>query len=114
MNTSNTAQQTAATIMQQLGGNKFIAMTGSKNFVYGTDNNGNDFLRMQLIRNQSKSKFLTVTLLPSDTYCMEFVKIDKELNHHYCGKFDNVYCSDLQNLFTMVTGLYTSLGTCNA
>ena len=35
--------QVAQTILQQLGGNKFVVMTGSKNFIAGEN-----FLRMNL------------------------------------------------------------------
>lgn len=33
-NTVSRGKEVAAIILQQLGGNKFIAMTGTKNFVY--------------------------------------------------------------------------------
>lgn len=114
MNTSNTAQQVSTTILNQLGGRKFLAMTGSKNLAYGTNENGNDMLSMHLTRNQSKAKYLTITLMPSDTYCVEFTKADRAFNLITVQKFDNVYAEDLQDIFTAVTGLYTSLGTCAA
>ena len=39
MKTSETAREISATILQQLGGRHFLVMTGSKNLVYGTDDN---------------------------------------------------------------------------
>jgi hypothetical protein len=109
MNTSNTGAQVAKTIISQLGGNKFIAMTGSKNFAYGTNDSGNDYISMHLTRNAAKAKFLIVTLTPSDTYNMEFIKIDKELNRTVVAQKEGVYCDMLQDIFTNITGLYTSL-----
>ena len=49
-------------ILEQLGGNKFIAMTGAKNFV----SDGNT-LRMTLPKNRSKANRLYVTLDATDT-----------------------------------------------
>ena len=109
MTTSTTAKQVSATILAQLGGNKFIVMTGSKNFVYGTNNSGNDYITMQLTTNKAKAKFLQITLLPSDTYHMEFIKIDRELNRKVVANHEGVYCDMLQDIFTQTTGLYTRL-----
>lgn len=47
----------AEQILLQLGGRKFVAMTGSKNF--RADGNT---LRMQLVKNQSGANFLHITL----------------------------------------------------
>ena len=108
MNTSNTAKQTAAIIMQQLGGNRFIAMTGSKNFVYGTKYNNNDYLQIELTRNKIQAKFLRIELNANDTYTMEFIKLRK-FEVSTVAKHEDVYCDMLQDIFTSETGLYTSL-----
>ena len=103
------------TILDQLGGNKFIAMTGSKHF---TDC-GNT-LKMTLAGNASKANRLDVTLNASDTYDMAFyrytpVKVCRKTfevkNEQFIevAKFDGIYCDQLQSLFTEVTGLYTRL-----
>ena len=109
MQTSNTAKQVSATILSQLGGGKFIAMTGSKNFVYGTKDNGNDFLQMHLTRNKMGAKFLTIELNANDTYTMEFRKINRNLDVVATVKHEEVYCDMLCFLFTKTTGLFTSL-----
>ena len=57
----------AQTILDQLGGNKFIAMTGSKNFLGGEKS-----LSMKLAKNQSGATHLRIELEPTDTYKMEF------------------------------------------
>lgn len=60
----------ANAILEQLGGNKFIAMTGAKNFV----SDGNT-LRMTLPKNRSKANRLYVTLDATDTYTMYFFQV---------------------------------------
>ncbi len=122
--TSSTAQQVCNTIMQQLGGNKFLAMTGSKPLHYGTNDSGNDFITLKLTRNEVGAKWLRISLLPSDTYKMEFIKEKKTLDKSYLPmkiydkapvtvvEKEGVYCDMLQSIFTSVTGLYTSLGSC--
>ena len=52
-------------ILEQLGGNKFLAMTGAKNLLA----DGNT-LRMTLPKNRSKANRLYITLDPDDTYTM--------------------------------------------
>ncbi len=98
MTTSN--KQIASTILSQLGGNKFIAMTGSKNFVAIESG-----LTMKLTRNKISATWLRIKLTPMDDYTMEFIgrtgKVKKS--------FEGVYCDMLQDIFTDVTGLYTSL-----
>lgn len=96
--------ETAQTILNQLGGNKFIAMTGSKNFI--SLGNG---LRMNLTKNKVKAKWLKIILNSNDTYTMDFFTADKDLNIITKAKFENVYCDMLQSIFTQTTGLYTKL-----
>lgn len=107
------------TILSQLGGNKFIVMTGSKNFVA----DGNT-LRMTLAKNGSKANRLHITLESDDTYTMHFFKYTAggwRVNHktgtvtekkekiEEVKTFRGVYFDQLQELFTEVTKLYTRL-----
>jgi hypothetical protein len=96
--------QVAQTILQQLGGKRFTLMTGSKNYV--ADKNS---LRMNLSRNRSGAKWLKITLNSMDTYDMEFFTAKKDFTIVTKAKFNNVYCDQLQQIFTQITGLYTSL-----
>ena len=50
----------AATILQQLGGHKFVVMTGSSHFV--SDKNT---LRMKLAKNKSKAKIPSAKKKPT-------------------------------------------------
>jgi hypothetical protein len=95
----------AKTILQQLGGNKFIAMTGSKQFV--AMENG---LKMKLARNGSRANYLYIELNSMDLYNMSFYKLNnKTLNLELVAKHENVYNDMLSDIFTEVTKLYTSL-----
>lgn len=105
-------------ILNQLGGKRFIVMTGSKNFVANKNS-----LSMKLTNNKIKAKWLTITLDPSDTYVMEFKAEKKTLNKELSKvgvKFydtdivtlktiEGVYNDMLQEIFTEVTGLYCKL-----
>lgn len=95
----------AENILNQLGGNKFIAMTGSKNFI-----DGGNYLSMKLVPNKSKSKYLMITLDSNDTYTMEFFKVNsKTLQKTTISSITGVYNDQLQKIFTETTGLYTKL-----
>lgn len=71
----------AKTILQQIGGKRFAAMTGSKDFI--DMGNGLRFYRKTF----SKKTFECKT---------------KDIATH-----DGIYCDMLEEMFTMVTGLYT-------
>lgn len=105
----------AMTILEQLGGNKFIAMTGARNLVFSKDS-----LTMSIPKNMSKANRLKISLNWDDTYTMRFYKYTApRLNHKamtYTNekteevvKYDGVYFDQLQELFTQVTGMYTRL-----
>lgn len=108
-------KEVAITILNQMGGNKFVVMTGSKDFV----NLGNG-LRMTLSRNFSKANRLDVTLNGDDTYTMRFYRYSpchlNKKTFEWVGdktvevrKFEHIYFDQLQELFTEVTHMYTKL-----
>jgi len=103
-------QEVAKTILSQLGGNRFIVMTGSKNFTSSPDS-----LSMKLTRNTINATHLVITLEANDTYTMEFLacRLSKTtgISRKSLKRIEDVYAEDLQPLFTEVTGLYTSMGT---
>jgi len=102
----------AQTILDQLGGSKFIAMTGSKHFT----SDGNT-LNMRLAGNRSGANHLKITLNGLDTYDMEKVKIDtanKAVNYTpdkltVVKTLNGVYFDQLQEIFTGVTDMETHL-----
>ena len=106
--TTSTTQQVAQTILSQLGGNRFIAMTGCSNF--GSTPNS---LSFKLPRGSAKNKatHCTITLDASDTYTVEFVKCNMRaaVYRQVVAETSMVYAESLTEMFTAATGLYTSL-----
>lgn len=93
----------AATILAQLGNNKFIAMTGAKNLM-----GLGDGLSFQIGRNSSKANRVKIKLAADDTYTVSFARYAK-LDVKQLEQFDGIYCDQLREVFTRYTGLETSL-----
>jgi hypothetical protein len=99
----------ATTIIEQLGGNKFIAMTGAKNLsTAGSD------LTLRLPTKFAKHGINCVRITyvaASDLYQIEWLNI-RGLNVKQALQSSfGVYAEDLRRIFTETTGLETSLGT---
>jgi len=95
--------QVAQTILNQLGGQRFIIMTGSKNFIAKEKG-----LSMRLSRNKSGANYLNIELTPMDTYKLTFSSI-RNFNMTVKKELNDIYFDQLQEMFTAVTGLYTRL-----
>jgi len=95
----------AKEILSQLGGNRFVSMTGAKNF--GDTGNGLAFqIPAKLTKNRINA--VKVVLDPSDTYTVKFLRItSKELKT--VSEHTMIYCDQLVDLFESETGLYTYL-----
>lgn len=93
------------TILSQLGGRRFLVMTGSYDLI-GCDKEKH--LCMRLRRNVSKFSRLKVKLMADDTYTMHFFRFLKGEIVSYRA-IDGLYCEDLARVFEDVTGLRTSL-----
>lgn len=96
----------AQTILEQLGGGKFLAMTGAKTLL----NHGNG-LSFRLPGNLTTDRinYCKITLTPADTYTVEFGVIRKNA-YKVHSTHEDVYNTDLRTIFTATTGLDTSLG----
>ena len=96
--------QIAKTILSQLGGNRFIAMTGAKRFEY--DSKGSVVtLQFKIGRNAKQVNIVRINYIKGkDLYEMNFYKGAKLLK-----KVSNVYADQLQKIFTKHTGMYTRL-----
>jgi len=94
----------ALTIFDQLGGHKFIVMTGAK---YLTDH-GNA-LSMRIGKNSSNSNYLKITLNSLDLYDIEFCKVSKFGEKNSVKEYNNIYAESLTDVFTSHTGMYTTL-----
>lgn len=93
------------TILQHLGGKKFVAMTGAKYFV-GDKNS----LKFQLPRGlKIKARFCEIKLNPLDLYDMTFYNVSPEYVRVVIAKQNDIYSDQLCDIFESETGLYTSL-----
>ena len=93
----------ANTILQQLGGNKFIAMTGAKSLSGGLNS-----LSFRIGRNCHSINSVKIELTPKDTYDMTFYRVRK-MEVTIAARAWDVYCDQLQNIFTEETGMDTHL-----
>lgn len=89
-----------ATILTQLGGNRFLAMTGAKNLV-----GSQDALTFKMPRNPAGVKHVRVALTALDLYTVEVfgnAAVPRDSATH-------VYADGLRAAFTRLTGFDTSL-----
>ena len=94
----------ATTILEQLGGNSFQIMTGAKQFVGCSDS-----IQFGIQKSQSINK-VVIKLTSLDLYDVTFYNI-RGINVKVIRTAESIEASQLQELFTNVTGLETSLGT---
>jgi hypothetical protein len=90
-------------ILDQLGSNQFIAMTGAKNFVGSEDG-----LSFKIGRNAKGITHVTVALDESDTYLMQFFKV-RGFESFLVAENRGVYADKMREVFTEKTGMDTSL-----
>lgn len=91
------------TIIEQLGGARFAVMTGASFFVSEIDRCVN-----VKFAGSGKANFMQVTLELDDTYTVSFSQT-RGLKMKNVSKYYMVHATDLQWLFTNVTGLLTRL-----
>jgi len=101
----------ANTILEQLGGRRFVGMTGAKALTACECG-----LRMKLPGNLTRERinWVEVKLTPSDTYAVTFASERRPRGKAWAERkvlhtFEDVYCDQLRDLFEEVTGLVTSL-----
>ena len=96
--------QVAQTILAQLGGNRFQAMTGASGFL-GTE----DSLMFKLpSKGKDGANKVRVTLTAMDDYIIETFYI-RGASCRPCSFKTGVYADTLRNVFESVTGLRASL-----
>ena len=94
------------TILAQLGGNAFCAMTGANTLTGGLDGDGNPFLRFRLPRNKT---IFTVTLdAAKDLYRMQLATFRARV-FKIRDERDGIHAEDMRGMFESMTGLYVSL-----
>jgi len=95
-------KQMAGETLKQLGGRRFMAMTGAKPLAVGTDG-----MVMKIGRNSKGVNYLRIDL-KGDLYTMEFIRM-RSGKETVLKKVKGVYNDQLQKMFTKYTGMYTSL-----
>lgn len=96
------ANQVAQTILAQLGGNKFLAMTGARDLV-----NHDDGLSFKVGRNDKKITHASVRLL-GDLYDVECFRV-RGTTIALVAKDERLYAHQLAPAFECATGLLVSL-----
>jgi hypothetical protein len=98
----------AMEIMNQLGGMKFVTMTGAQYITYDSNmNTANLAFKFRGSRNATHCKIILDMM---DTYTVTFYKVRGAECKTVC-EHTGIYNDMLQSLFTEVTGLYTTMGT---
>lgn len=92
----------AETILGQLGGGRFVAMTGAHSI-----SAGDNFLRLRF-RGSRRVNYLRVSLTPDDTYDVEFAQVGKSAVRNR-AQIEGVYAEQLQEIFRRYTGLDTAM-----
>lgn len=96
----------ANTILAQLGGGRFKAMTGASSFA-GDER----MLSFRLPRNMTKQRAwgMRITLQQNDLYHLELLKVE-DFEVKVVDDRNDVFVENLRSTFTDMTGLDTSLG----
>jgi hypothetical protein len=103
---TTTESQTIATeILNQLGGSRFVAMTGAKMFAHDAGS-----LRFRLPSRFAANgiNFVKVTLTAGDDYTVEYGKV-WGLNYRVIDTQTGIYADTLRASFTAATGLDCTL-----
>jgi hypothetical protein len=96
----------AKTILEQLGGNAFVRMTGARNLI-----GSSDALSFKLPGNgftKNKANVVKITLTPADTYTVTFSKF-RAMKLTPVSEFTDIYNDALVDLFERETGLATRM-----
>lgn len=93
--------------LKQLGGGKFLAMTGAKDLL-NDERNRTLSMKLPATLTKGRGNYLTVRLMEDDTYKVTLYKYRK-LDLTQIGFEMGIYAEDLQASFTRLTGLDTSL-----
>lgn len=112
-------EQIAKIIFEQLGGGRFVAMTGARGFAsHAPEKGSRGALSFRLPSRFAKDGInsVRISLTPLDTYTVTFSKIGptpswkqllagKRQKATVVSTHADIYCDQLQELFTQHTGL---------
>jgi len=100
------AQAVSQTILKQLGGQRFVTMTGANSFTYAA----NGALTFRIPRRpgpQGRIRKVKIILNDNDLYVMEFYKVEKDYSVSLVERVEDIYADQLETIFTKHTGLHT-------
>jgi hypothetical protein len=101
----DTEMTIAQTVLEQLGGNRFLAMTGARALV-----NTGTGLRFDLPRAKSGINKVAVELTPADEYTVRAYRYSRRtLECPEVATREHIQAADLRRVFTTLTGLECSL-----
>jgi len=92
-----------AEVIKQLGGGRFIAMTGAKDFFLGPKG-----VVFKIGRNSKGVNYVRINLNSMDTYDVEFLSV-RNYKEKVKSKAKGIYADMLRDAFEQHTGLRTSL-----
>ena len=99
------SKEIAKTILNQLGNNKFIAMTGAKNLVVLEKGLGFRLPRFAGL----KINYVEIKVNAMDLYNVTFKQIKRNFDVVTLKEQKDIFCENLKEVLTQETGLYTSL-----
>lgn len=98
---TTTTQTVPQIILNQLGGRRFMAMTGAACFADGNS-------LVVKFKGSLKANFMKVTLNENDLYDVE-INLVRGSNVKQVEKVEDVYNDMLVEIFEKTTGLYTTI-----
>ena len=102
------SMQVANTILAQLGGRRFMAMTGAKDFIGLSDGRGGVTFRVG--RNSGGINVVKIMLTGADLYDVEYSSV-RGANKKVKKADKGIYADMLRSSFEQATGMVASLGT---
>ncbi|MDL2216366.1 hypothetical protein LJB81_01370 [Desulfovibrio sp. OttesenSCG-928-M14] len=104
------------TIFTQMGGQRFMRMTGAHSYIRARDEQGDCYLQFKLPGDMCKDgiNLVRITLTPLDVYRLTFSKVSHDHNQGLHAEtvceHDFIYADGLEDTLGEVTGLATRLG----
>lgn len=100
----------AQKILEQLGGNRFVAMVGAKSMSHSDGGRTLNFHFKRMLA-RGRTNHCSITLAADDTYTVQFNRYDSNtFEIRPCGEIlKGIHVDQLRDAFTNRTGLATSL-----
>lgn len=108
--TTERSRIVAETILAQLGGRQFLAMTGARNLSSGVNASDLHCLNFKIPTAKDGINIVRIQLNAFDLYDVEFISLHApRYETKIVAEYTMVDCAQLRSLFTSATGLDTHL-----